>query len=535
MVYEKDNKIFLLLESLTMADLYGPELSELHGRFAENTVKDKLRLAKHANMQTMKTINEQNDWIVEHFGAMNPSARKELSICSKQLTNLPKNFGVHMKNLTRLDLSKNKLTNLPYTLKFIAKLESLLLNHNCVRNVPIVLTELSCLKVLQLSDNFLETLPDKLGDIACLETLILSSNKLRSLPISLQKLNQLKTLNVSSNLLQEMPPCLGELVSLETVILSSNQLGDLPPSFSQLNRLKTLDLSSNYFKKLPVCVLKGMQNLESLNVSHNKFIKVTTAPASEKLRKLFIREVGTHTKFPLWIFSGCAPRLEVLDLGGTKFRYIDVPDNCPSLGIKSLLLQRCSFYDKFVNDLTARTDRLECLQIGNGWKGERGNAFWTMPIMNLKNPELLTEIDLRATGIPVVCQAIQQTINLVKLDIGQNNISWLCNEICTLKKLKVLLVDDNDLTELPDNIGQIASLKELKANDNNLARLPVSIMDLKDLAYLDLYNNEFSERPTNVEYMDSLLGLDLDQNSFTINDRDLVRITIINEHRPLWY
>lgn len=61
------------------------------------------------------------------------------------------------------------------------------------------------LKAINLSDNRIEELPYRIGELKCLKELILRNNKLQSLPYSLALLPSLKVIEVSGNPIK-VPP-----------------------------------------------------------------------------------------------------------------------------------------------------------------------------------------------------------------------------------------------------------------------------------------------------------------------------------------
>lgn len=100
----------------------------------------------------------------------------ELDLSGRGLTAIPMDVFSRV-DLTRLNLSKNRLTGAPQS----------------------QVRQLKNLVSLDLSDNSLTGVPAELGQLSRLEVLNLSNNQLTGLPMELGNLTQLRTLDVSGN------------------------------------------------------------------------------------------------------------------------------------------------------------------------------------------------------------------------------------------------------------------------------------------------------------------------------------------------
>ena len=98
---------------------------------------------------------------------------------------------------------------------------------------------------LNLSGNKLTELPSDLGEMNSLRELSCSSNNLKGLPSSISKLKNLKKVDLSSNKLFVFgfPNALLELQLLTNLDISGNELSSLPPNFTKLDKLSYLNLS----------------------------------------------------------------------------------------------------------------------------------------------------------------------------------------------------------------------------------------------------------------------------------------------------
>ncbi|XP_043279733.1 leucine-rich repeat protein lrrA-like isoform X1 [Venturia canescens] len=403
---------------------------------------------------------------------INYNTVRDLVLSAKKLNDLPEDFGFHLVNLTRLDLSKNDLTTVPHSLKFIWNLRYLFLNNNHIQYLPPTIAEITSLTELNLSNNSMTSLPESIANLSFLEVLN----------------------------------------------LAYNYLSKLPPACQKLHNLKILDLTGNRLKQTPHCIVTGMTGLQVLHLSENLNIDLTQSPASEKLVALYVKNAGKYVKFPTWILTGNAPRLEILQLDGTMFDPFEFPKECSNLKIHNLSIQNCCVYGLQLDKLLGLLKELAVLKAANRKKVKRCNDYWHLPTEQLEFPEKMVEMDLSFTKLSYISENIEHFVNLVELDLHDNALRWLPDEICKLPELKILNVADNSLLGLPNDFGNLSSLTEFQASKNKIPALPHSTKKLKNLAYLDLYGNAFTRVPKTLKFMVKLQGLDIDYNPVFISN-----------------
>ena len=90
--------------------------------------------------------------------------------------------------------------------------------------LPTSIQKLNQLEWLDLSGNKLTELPSEIGDLKELRTLNVRKNQLVSLPTSIQKLQQLEDLDLSYNKLTELPSEIGDLKELRRLNVTGNPL-----------------------------------------------------------------------------------------------------------------------------------------------------------------------------------------------------------------------------------------------------------------------------------------------------------------------
>ncbi|XP_032355903.1 leucine-rich repeat-containing protein 57 [Etheostoma spectabile] len=144
----------------------------------------------------------------------------------------------------------------------------------------------SNLRTVDLSGNKIEELPAAVGNFLQLKSLTLNSNRLTGLPAEIGKLKKLETLSLNGNRIQQLPPALGQLRALRTLNLSGNQILEFPPGLGTLRHLDLLDLSRNQIRSVPPTVSE-LQTIE-LNLNQNQ-ISVLSAEVSRCPRLKVLR------------------------------------------------------------------------------------------------------------------------------------------------------------------------------------------------------------------------------------------------------
>ncbi|KAB5524756.1 hypothetical protein DKX38_022505 [Salix brachista] len=149
------------------------------------------------------------------------------------------------KAVRTLDLTHNKLVDIPMEISKLINLQRLVLADNLIERLPMNLGKLQSLKVMILDGNQIASLPDELGQLVRLERLSISENILTCLPETIGSLRNLSLLNVSNNKLKTFPESIGSCFSLEELQANDNLIEDLPASVCNLIHLKSLSLNNN--------------------------------------------------------------------------------------------------------------------------------------------------------------------------------------------------------------------------------------------------------------------------------------------------
>lgn len=98
-----------------------------------------------------------------------------------------------------LDLSNQKLTEVPAQISQLTKLNELSFKNNDLTEVPKEVLNITTIISLDLSNNQISTLPPEISQLINLQLLDLSNNKLTTIPSPIQSLIQLRTLKLTGN------------------------------------------------------------------------------------------------------------------------------------------------------------------------------------------------------------------------------------------------------------------------------------------------------------------------------------------------
>lgn len=213
-----------------------------------------------------------------------------LTTLDNELPNKPINF----KSLTA---HHNKLRSLPQELKQFSTLDTMYISDNEIRSFDGILRHLAGIQTLSAHNNKIEYLArDEFAGTA-IEELDLANNYIKAINGSLLPLQDMRYCNFSRNLLSEFSlNDIRRLYSLQVIdlsfnrieritgrmenhieseiyvnelILDRNLLKSLDGALMGLNRLRTLSISKNLLKTISADDLNGLEELESLDVSHN--------------------------------------------------------------------------------------------------------------------------------------------------------------------------------------------------------------------------------------------------------------------------
>lgn len=182
------------------------------------------------------------------------------------LTEFPSEILDLAESLEVLNLSGNRLSDLPDDLPRLKKLRVIFCSENDFHHLPPVLAECAGLSMVGFKSNRIarvEALPQSL------RWLILTDNRVDRLPVSLGDCRSLQKLMLSGNRLDRLPEEMAACANLELVRLAANRFAVLPAWLPRLPKLAWLAFAGNPCSPSPEATAEGigwpdLQLLETL-------------------------------------------------------------------------------------------------------------------------------------------------------------------------------------------------------------------------------------------------------------------------------
>lgn len=160
------------------------------------------------------------------------------------LTEFPREILELEDTLEILNLTGNRLSELPEDFQRLRKLRILFCSDNEFTHLPAVLGACPELEMIGFKANRIETIhPDAFPER--LRWLILTDNRLETLPASIGSRTRLQKLMLAGNRLQTLPDEMAGCVNLELLRLAANRFTEFPEWLFRLPRLAWLALGGN--------------------------------------------------------------------------------------------------------------------------------------------------------------------------------------------------------------------------------------------------------------------------------------------------
>ncbi|ETN71026.1 leucine Rich repeat-containing domain protein [Necator americanus] len=215
--------------------------------------------------------------VQRHIDNARKSRILQLKACG--LKSMPSALNELYEVIRNLELSQNKIKELPPDIGYFTVLKQLHLSENALSGFTTLFRNefIDGLFHLKLTNLLAAQLPDEIGSLKNLEILNLQSNKLSSLPDTIVGCTSLKTLNLSANNFIQFPVPACHLMSLETLNLSQNAITELPDEVSSLNASE-MNLNQNRLNFLNADALAKCPHLKILRLEENCLAKTEFTP-----------------------------------------------------------------------------------------------------------------------------------------------------------------------------------------------------------------------------------------------------------------
>lgn len=107
----------------------------------------------------------------------NPDSVYRLDLSKQKLSEIP--AGVfELKNLIQLKANKNRITEIPAEIEKLRLLQEISFNNNKIRRIPPQIGKLKNLRYIHMNRNLIEEVPDEIGQLFNLEELHLWDNEI---------------------------------------------------------------------------------------------------------------------------------------------------------------------------------------------------------------------------------------------------------------------------------------------------------------------------------------------------------------------
>lgn len=206
---------------------------------------------------------------------------------SAGLTELPAELLQLVDTLEILDLSGNKLTDLPKDITLFKKLRILFLSNNNFTGFPDVLENCTALDIIGFKANQIQAIPENAIPVS-LRWLILTDNRIEALPESIGRCTKLQKVMLAGNRLQALPDSMQACKNIELLRISANDIHVLPAWLLTLPRLSWLAYANN-----PCSVLTQQEHVTLLpQLSWESFIfeEQLGAGASGDIFKAYLKD-----------------------------------------------------------------------------------------------------------------------------------------------------------------------------------------------------------------------------------------------------
>ncbi len=216
----------------------------------------------------------------------------------EQLDRIPDEVFDHRETLELLDLSNNRLSDLPAELSECSRLRILFLSNNQFSYIPEVLAACPSLDTIAFKSNQISELePHHLPER--LRWLMVTNNRISTLHASFGRFSKLRKLAFAGNALESIPEEIGGCQSLELVRFSSNRLKRPPVELFDLPNLAWMSFSGNAYPggspdraidRLPLIGAASVTRVKQISAGASGTLSLARLQGGQSTRDVALKE-----------------------------------------------------------------------------------------------------------------------------------------------------------------------------------------------------------------------------------------------------
>jgi Leucine-rich repeat (LRR) protein len=330
---------------------------------------------------------------------------------------------------------------------------------------------------------------------AKLQTLCVCENSLRQLPKELGCLSALTHLDLRSNSLEQLPESIGSIQSLRALHLKGNPIPYLPYQFGNLTHLVDLTVDFKVIVYPPPQVI-GMGSLRSIEFLQS-FVK------AKKLKTLLLEDFKLED-IPSDIFqdkviSGFCDSIKELSLKGNNISDIglklDMLSNLTVINLNENRIEDAAFLIRMKGLVEISCDGNKLREFA-----DEANSIVDLAHLSIARNEL--------SDLP---HSFRRMYNLLSLVLDFNLFIDFPTSVCGCIRLQSLSLKGNRIDRVPPEITKMTSLTSLNMDNNRMRDIPVEFAHLKSLKKLSLMGNPIEE--IDIGIAEALNGWDLSLQS----------------------
>lgn len=362
------------------------------------------------------------------------------------------------------------------------------------------------LRGLNLSGNKLTELPDSIGNLSQLQFLWIMSNQLTHLPESIGNLSQLRQLWLQENQLTHLPESIGNFSQLQEFELEENNLMYLPDSIDKCTELKSFDLDGNPFlarTDWPARKLALEQKNRKVFISDKLPTPPHPFPATITDAKQIISSGTRH--------FAIKPRYDsathTLDLSYLPITHIEphvfaqIADLWPDLEIIDLSYTQLAATPELRETFVAN---LEILR-------ENG-VYVDKVIFNVRGTEHILDIHNHIHNLESIKSYYKSSVGTfgditggifslpsIGIKSFDPDVFKQMADDPETKGTQALFLMGNPLKTLPETVTQLTELRTINLEDTRIESLPIAILLMPNLRKISLTNTPFASSPLQPE------------------------------------